>query len=89
MPSRAGKWDQAPLTLLHPVERKVMAYTTGAPSLHTENDRGPRLPMAPGVLATRTLDKQHFYSDDERRFAVLIDRHTPEVKVWLKSGPRV
>ncbi|MGE5512937.1 MAG: hypothetical protein ACM31O_17000 [Bacteroidota bacterium] len=35
------------------------------------------------------LDKQRFHSDDERRFAVLIDQHSAEVKVWLKPGPGV
>lgn len=35
------------------------------------------------------LDAQRFQSDDERRFAVLIDQHTPDVKVWLKPGPGV
>jgi type III restriction enzyme len=35
------------------------------------------------------LDKQRFHSDDERRFAVLVDQHSAEVKVWLKPGPGV
>lgn len=35
------------------------------------------------------LDTQRFHSDDERRFAVLIDQNTPDVKVWLKPGPGV
>jgi type III restriction enzyme len=35
------------------------------------------------------LDAQRFHSDDERRFAVLIDEHSPDVKVWLKPGPGV
>jgi type III restriction enzyme len=40
-------------------------------------------------FAKCALDAQRFQSDDERRFAVLIDQHTPEVKVWLKPGPGV
>lgn len=35
------------------------------------------------------LNAQRFQSDDERRFAVLIDQHSPEVKIWLKPGPGV
>lgn len=35
------------------------------------------------------LDAQRFHSDDERRFAALIDEHSPDVKVWLKPGPGV
>ena len=35
------------------------------------------------------LDAQRFHSDDERRFAVLIDKHAPDVKVWFKPGPGV
>ncbi|MGH6816714.1 MAG: DEAD/DEAH box helicase [Hyphomicrobiaceae bacterium] len=35
------------------------------------------------------LDVQRFHSDDERRFAVLIDRREPAVKVWIKPGSGV
>lgn len=35
------------------------------------------------------LDAQKFDSDDERRFAVLIDKRSPEVKVWLKPSSAV
>lgn len=35
------------------------------------------------------LDAQRFHSDDERRFAVLVDERSPEVKVWLKPGPGI
>lgn len=40
-------------------------------------------------FAKCALDAQRFHSDDERRFAVLIDQETPNVKVWLKPGPGV
>lgn len=40
-------------------------------------------------FAKCALDAQRFQSEDERRFAVLIDQHTPDVKVWLKPGPGV
>ncbi len=40
-------------------------------------------------FAKCALDAQRFHSDDERRFAVLIDENSPEVKVWLKPGPGV
>jgi type III restriction enzyme len=40
-------------------------------------------------FAKCALDAQRFHSDDERRFAVLLDQHTPDVKVWLKPGPGV
>jgi len=40
-------------------------------------------------FAKCALDAQRFHSDDERRFAVLVDQHTPDVKVWLKPGPGV
>ncbi len=35
------------------------------------------------------LDAQRFHSDDERRFAVLVDQRASDVKVWLKPGPGV
>ncbi len=34
-------------------------------------------------------DTQRFQSDDERRFAVLADLRSPEVKVWIKPGSGV
>jgi type III restriction enzyme len=40
-------------------------------------------------FAKCAMDAQRFDSDDERRFAVLVDQHSPEVKVWLKPGPSV
>jgi type III restriction enzyme len=40
-------------------------------------------------FAKCALDAQRFHSDDERRFSVLIDENSPEVKVWLKPGPGV
>jgi type III restriction enzyme len=40
-------------------------------------------------FAKCALDTQRFHSDDERRFAVLIDERSPEVKAWLKPGPGV
>lgn len=40
-------------------------------------------------FAKCALDAQRFHSDDERRFAVLIDDRSPEVKVWLKPGSGV
>lgn len=40
-------------------------------------------------FAKCALDAQRFHSDDERRFAVLVDERSPEVKVWLKPGPGV
>jgi len=35
------------------------------------------------------FDTQRFHSDDERRFAVLLDQRTPDVRVWLKPGAGV
>lgn len=35
------------------------------------------------------LDAQRFHSDDERRFAELVELRSPDVKVWLKPGPGV
>lgn len=35
------------------------------------------------------FDAQRFHSDDERRFAVLIDQREPDVKSWLKPGSGV
>jgi type III restriction enzyme len=35
------------------------------------------------------FDTQRFHSDDERRFAVLVDEREPEVKAWLKPGSGV
>jgi type III restriction enzyme len=40
-------------------------------------------------FAKCALDTQRFHSDDERRFSVLIDQRSPDVKVWLKPGPTV
>lgn len=40
-------------------------------------------------FAKCALDAQRFQSDDERRFAVLVDQRSPNVKVWLKPGPGV
>lgn len=40
-------------------------------------------------FAKCALDAQRFHSDDERRFAALIDEYSTEVKVWLKPGPGV
>jgi len=40
-------------------------------------------------FARCALNTQRFQSDDERRFAVLIDRREAAVKVWLKPGSGV
>lgn len=40
-------------------------------------------------FAKCALDAQRFHSDDERRFALLVDQRAPDVKVWLKPGSGV
>ncbi|CAA2155759.1 hypothetical protein MBRA_01390 [Methylobacterium brachiatum] len=40
-----------------------------------------------GGFAKCCYPRQRFQSDPERRFAVLIDRHEPSVRRWMKPGP--
>lgn len=82
-----GKVDKG-FQLLRPLAFKI------ADTKAIRNFRQPVIPTGDtrkhvfGGFSKCVYEHQSFQSDEERRFAVLIDTHEPRVDRWVKPGPR-